>query len=111
MNQQESQRKVDLSTMRKVVSHSIAKAHLSSLKDRVLGHLLDAGMFTDAVQIAVEDTFMPNLMQMVTKQMEKTSQDRFILGEVMQSTVTSRIASHSQALDVEKRRIAAVDQA
>merc|ERR1719359_2708940 len=68
MQQQESQRKVDLSTMRKVVSHSIAKAHLGSLKDRVLGHLLDAGTFTDAVQIAVEDPFMPNLMQMVTKQ-------------------------------------------
>merc|ERR1712226_680240 len=42
IQQQSSQREQDLSMMRKVVSRSIAAIHLSSLKDRALGHLQDA---------------------------------------------------------------------
>merc|ERR1719392_503776 len=45
VQQQAAQREQDLSIMRKVVSRSIASAHLSSLKDRALAHLLDAGVF------------------------------------------------------------------
>merc|ERR1719262_1128883 len=54
MQQQAAQREQDLSMMRKVVSRSIASAHLSSLKDRALAHLLDAGIFADSMQGAVE---------------------------------------------------------
>merc|ERR1719359_2538705 len=38
--QQQAQREQDLSKMRKVVSRSVASAHLGSLKDRALKHLL-----------------------------------------------------------------------
>merc|ERR1712151_819138 len=57
LQQQSAQREQDLSMMRKVVSRSIASAHLSSLKDRALGHLSDAGVFADSVQLAVETRF------------------------------------------------------
>merc|ERR1719343_1919897 len=47
--QQAAQRELDLSTMRKVASRSIAAAHLASLKDRAMAHLLDSGCFADSV--------------------------------------------------------------
>merc|ERR1712125_133624 len=47
MQQQASQRDVDLSIMRKVASRSIASAYLGGLQDRALAHLLDAGVFTE----------------------------------------------------------------
>merc|ERR1719476_501605 len=53
MQQQAAQRQQDLNMMRKVVSCSIASEHLSSLKDRALAHLNDAGIFADSVQLAV----------------------------------------------------------
>merc|ERR1719316_1540882 len=58
MHQQAAQRQQDLSMMRKVVSRSIASAHLSSLKDRALAHLSDAGIFADSMQGAVESKFV-----------------------------------------------------
>merc|ERR1719162_750874 len=59
MQQQAAQREHDLSVMRKVVSRSIANSHLSSLKDRALAHLVDAGSFTDSVQVAVNSQVVP----------------------------------------------------
>merc|ERR1719296_194576 len=50
VQQQAVQREKDLSKMRKVVSRSVACAHLSSLKDRALNHLLDAGVFADSTE-------------------------------------------------------------
>jgi len=70
IKQQEAQREQSLSMMRKVISRSIASAHLSSLKDRTLSHLFDAGIFTDSMQLAVDQVFVPQLMQMVTQQMK-----------------------------------------
>merc|ERR1719482_1172302 len=59
MQQQAAQREVDLSIMRKVISRSIATSHLSSIKDRALAHLSDAGIFADSMQGAVESKFVP----------------------------------------------------
>merc|ERR1719296_439460 len=50
--QQAAQREQDLATMRKVASRSIAAAHLASIKDRTLRHLLDSGCFADSVELA-----------------------------------------------------------
>mmetsp|Transcript_30809 Transcript_30809/g.70130 ORF Transcript_30809/g.70130 Transcript_30809/m.70130 type:complete len:462 (-) Transcript_30809:113-1498(-) len=111
LQQQASQREQDLSIMRKVVSRSIAAAHLSSLKDRALAHLLDAGVFADAVQLAVDNHFMPQLLQMVTKQMDLSRGDRQIFGSVIQSTADQRLEKQERVLEVERRRIAAVDDA
>merc|ERR1719359_1691794 len=65
MQQASAQRQQDLSVMKKVISRSIATAHLSSLKERALAHLFDAGVFADSVQGAVESRFVPDLLNMV----------------------------------------------
>uniref|UniRef100_A0A7S1RFT0 Radial spoke protein 3 n=1 Tax=Alexandrium catenella TaxID=2925 RepID=A0A7S1RFT0_ALECA len=111
LQQQASQREQDLSIMRKVVSRSIAAAHLSSLKDRALAHLLDAGIFADAVQLAVDNHFMPQLLQLVTEQMDQSRADRQIFGGVIQSTAQQRLEKQERVLEVERRRIAAIDDA
>mmetsp|Transcript_94650 Transcript_94650/g.276720 ORF Transcript_94650/g.276720 Transcript_94650/m.276720 type:complete len:455 (+) Transcript_94650:110-1474(+) len=111
LQQQSSQREKDLSTMRKVVSRSIAAAHLGSLKDRALAHLLDAGIFADAVQLAVDNRFVPQLLQMVTQQMEQSRSDRQIFNGVVQSAAAQRLEMQEAKLEVERRRIAAVDDA
>merc|ERR1712232_1036295 len=91
LQQQAAQREQDLSMMKKVVSRSIASAHLSSLKARALGQLRDAGVFADSVQLTVDNSFMPQLMQMVSHQRQQVSRDRQLLGEVMQSAVEERV--------------------
>merc|ERR1719444_465104 len=111
MQQQASQRKQDLCIMRKVVSRSIARSHLSSLKDRALAHLLDAGSFADSVQLAVDSQVMPQLLQAVQSQMQQAVIDRQIVNEVLKSTVDQRLASHNKVLEVERRRIETIDQA
>jgi len=111
LQQQSAQREQDLSMMRKVVSRSIASAHLSSLKDRALGQLRDSGVFADSVQLSVNNNFMPSLMSMVNQQMQQASQNRQLLSEVMQSAVAERISKQNAVLEVEKRRLATIDEA
>merc|ERR1740127_366896 len=111
VQQQKTQREQDLTMMRKVLSRSIASAHLSSLKDRVLGHLADAGAFTDSMQLAVENKFLPQLLSMVTKQMEQMTKSRQLLGEAMESAVLGSHAAHGQTLETERRRLALIDDA
>jgi len=111
VQQQASQREADLSIMRKVVSRSLAAQHLSGLKDRMLSHLEDAGIFADAVSMAVDSQFMPNLMQMIAKQIEKTGKDRQVVDDVMKSAVADRMQQHGLVLDIERRRLAAIDDA
>jgi hypothetical protein len=111
VQQQKMQRERDLTMMQKVLSRSIASAHLSSLKDRVLGNLSDAGLFTDPIQLAVENLFMPQLLQMVTKQVDQMQTNRQLLGEVMESAVSERLQNHSTALETERRRLALLEEA
>jgi len=111
MNQQGAQREQDLSMMRKVVSRSIAAHHLSSLRDRALAHLQDAGVFTDSVQDSVDSRFLPQLLQAVSKHVEQTRRDRMLVNDVMASAVAQRLELHSQALDRERERLNAIDEA
>lgn len=111
MQQQAAQREQDLSVMRKVVSRSIAASHLSSLKDRALSHLLDAGCFADSVQIAVDNNFMPSLFASITQQMQEATRDRALVADTLQSTVSNRLAAHDKVLEVERRRRETIDQA
>lgn len=111
VQQQKTQREQDLTTMRKVLSRSIASAHMSSIKDRVLGHLSDAGVFTDPMQNAVEHKFLPQLLQMVQKQMEQMKQSQKLIGEAIESAVSDHLTSHGATLETERRRLALVDEA
>lgn len=111
IQQQESQRVQDLSAMRKVVSRAISTQHLLGLKDRVLMHLSDAGIFTDQTQLSVESTFLPELWQFVMDQMHQRSESQALVQDVLKSSVALRCEKHSQVLDVERRRLSAIDDA
>merc|ERR1719446_412937 len=83
MQQSAAQREQDLSVMKKVISRSIASAHLGSLKERALSHLFDAGVFADSMQGAVDSRFVPQLLKMVTSQMEQNRQDMQVTTTIM----------------------------
>merc|ERR1712039_480550 len=77
----------------------------------MLGQLRDSGVFADSVQLTVDNSFMPQLMQMVSHQRQQVSRDRQLLGEVMQSAVEERVEKQRKVLEVEKRRLATIDDA
>eukprot|EP00428_Durinskia_dybowskii_P024420 CAMPEP_0170250746 /NCGR_PEP_ID=MMETSP0116_2-20130129/25193_1 /TAXON_ID=400756 /ORGANISM="Durinskia baltica, Strain CSIRO CS-38" /LENGTH=404 /DNA_ID=CAMNT_0010501689 /DNA_START=106 /DNA_END=1317 /DNA_ORIENTATION=+ len=111
LQQQAAQREQDLSVMRKVVSRSVAAAHLSTLKERCLAHLLDAGCFQDSTQLAVETSFMPTLLQSVLTHKDQAVRDREVVGDMLNSVVSNRLQEHEKRLDVERRRLAEIEQA
>jgi len=111
MQQQVAQRDQDLSMMKKIISRSIAVSHLSSLKDRAFAHLNDAGVFADAVQGAVDSSFVPQLLQNVSKGMEQSSQDLKAASAIMRSAVSDKLATQKKALAKERKRLAAIDEA
>lgn len=111
MQQQSAQREVDLITMRKVCSRAIGNATLSSIKDRTLSCLFDAGLFTDPMELAVTGNFMPQLLAMVSSEMSGRHDDSKLINSVVQKSVSSSIDTHAKALEVEKRRIAVIDEA
>jgi len=111
VNQQAAQRERDLVTMQKVLSRKIAQQHLSGLQDIVLAQLKDAGVFADTDKMAVEGKFMANLFQMVSKQMQQSVAERKMADNVINSAVTDKLEQHSKVLDIERRRLAAIDEA
>jgi len=111
MQQQRARRQEELTTMRKVVSRSIAATHLSSLKERALAHLHDAGIFTEQVQLDVESTFVPNLFQMVSRQVQSQGKHQDILDDVLTATVKRSYQAHDGVLQKERERLQAVDDA
>lgn len=110
MQQQAAQRDQDVVSMKKVVSRSIASAHLFSLKGRALAHLEDAGGFYDNTQLAV-DAFMPQLMDMLTQQMQQSSGKQAILESNIGSSIREKVSLHKQKLDGERLRLKRLDDA
>lgn len=111
VQQQAAQRERDLATMRKVLSRNIASQHLEGLKDSMLLHLSDAGVFASSLSTAVESKFMPNLLKMVSKQVEQSFKERQIADSMANSVVTGKLENHNQVLEVERRRLAKIDEA
>jgi hypothetical protein len=111
VQQESAQKERDLITMRKVCSRALASSTLSSLKNRTLSHLHDAGIFEHPAKLAVANAFMPQLLEMVSAEMTGRAEQGKLMNEVMQKSVSSKIEAHSQALEVERRRIAAIDAA
>jgi len=111
MQQQSANREQDLSVMKKVISRTIATAHLSSLKERTLAHLFDAGVFYDTMSAAVETKFVPNLLQMVSSQMTQNREDLAVTRAAMKSTIAGKMESQKKALTAEKKRLEALDAA
>eukprot|EP00928_Gymnodinium_smaydae_P003968 TRINITY_DN11394_c1_g1_i3.p1 TRINITY_DN11394_c1_g1~~TRINITY_DN11394_c1_g1_i3.p1 ORF type:complete len:499 (+),score=178.65 TRINITY_DN11394_c1_g1_i3:101-1498(+) len=111
VEQQAAQREMDLSIMRKVVARSIATAHLSSVKDRVLSQLLDAGAFTEQTTLGVDAIFMPSLLQMVQAHMSAAHANHKIVQDVARTSVQDKLAKHEAKLAVERQRLRAIDDA
>eukprot|EP00434_Breviolum_minutum_P032912 symbB.v1.2.029112.t1/scaffold3083.1/size103308/12 len=109
--QQAAKREQDLCTMRKVLSRQVAVEHLQGLKDRMLLHLDDAGVFADVGSMAVETKFLPALYQMVTQQIKNTAQERVLADAMIGSTVAEKLDQHAKMLDIERRRLALIDEA
>mmetsp|Transcript_63637 Transcript_63637/g.151817 ORF Transcript_63637/g.151817 Transcript_63637/m.151817 type:complete len:463 (-) Transcript_63637:151-1539(-) len=111
MQQQRARRQEELTIMRKVVSRSIASAHLNSLKERALAHLADAGIFSETAQLAVESNFVPNLFQMVAQHVQSKGRYQEMLDGVLTSTVKHSYQAHDAVLKKEKDRLQAIDDA
>lgn len=111
VQQQAAQREQDLSVMKKVMARSIAASHLSSLRERALAHLLDAGVFADPVQGAVDGFFMPKLLQGITNHMEQNQRDRDASSAILKTAVSGKFESQLKALTAERRRLQAIDDA
>jgi hypothetical protein len=111
MHQAQAQRDQDISVMKKVISRSIAASHLSSLKDRALAHLLDAGVFANSIEGAVDSRFVPDLLKQVSSQMQTAAKDRQAVQAVLKSSIQSKLDKHSNVLKAERERKAAIDAA
>jgi radial spoke head protein 3 len=109
--QQAAQRERDLSIMRKVVARSVAAEHLSGLKDRMLLHLKDAGIFADATSTAVESAFLPTLLQTVAKKMQHGVHERQVVENILASALTARLERHREVIEAERARLQALDDA
>lgn len=111
MQQQAAQREQDISVMKKVISRSIASAHLSSLKDRALAHLSDAGIFADSMQGAVESKFVPQLLKEVSQQMKRNREDLAVTTTMMKKSISSKLDSQLKILNAEKTRLKTLEDA
>mmetsp|Transcript_20385 Transcript_20385/g.43476 ORF Transcript_20385/g.43476 Transcript_20385/m.43476 type:complete len:483 (-) Transcript_20385:359-1807(-) len=110
--QQAAQKQLDLMVMRKVVSKSVASAHLSSVMDQTLAHLFDAGIFADSVQLACDNKFMPDmLLKAIQVEVEQAAEDRNVFDDILQNTISSRLSAHEARLTTERERLAAIDSA
>jgi len=110
-NQQAARREQDLSMMRKVASRCFASLFLSSQKKRELATLLDAGVFQDHTQQTAESSFVPKLFDTVAQKVEELQNDRTVLTDVMQSTVSRCMEPHTAAVDKERARITMLEDA
>jgi len=111
MAQSSAQREQDLSVMKKVISRSVAAAHLMSLKDRALAHLTDAGVFASKTEGAVDTVFVPNLLKTVTGEMQQQLENRMVIESVMKSSMQAKLSTHQNVLAAERSRLAAIDAA
>eukprot|EP00929_Paragymnodinium_shiwhaense_P123958 TRINITY_DN985_c0_g1_i1.p1 TRINITY_DN985_c0_g1~~TRINITY_DN985_c0_g1_i1.p1 ORF type:complete len:478 (-),score=151.37 TRINITY_DN985_c0_g1_i1:161-1594(-) len=111
LQQQGAQRERDMCIMHKVVSRSVASAHLSSLRERALAHLLDAHVFSNAGVKAVQTVFMQELLQNVAEQATAGQSTHETVNQVARSALLSRRAAHENKLQIERQRLRAIEEA
>eukprot|EP00929_Paragymnodinium_shiwhaense_P123960 TRINITY_DN985_c0_g3_i1.p1 TRINITY_DN985_c0_g3~~TRINITY_DN985_c0_g3_i1.p1 ORF type:complete len:478 (-),score=175.73 TRINITY_DN985_c0_g3_i1:135-1568(-) len=111
LQQQSQQRERDLCIMKKVVCRGVASAHMSSLKERALAHLLDASVFSHSGSGVVENVIMQELIQSVCQQATSGSDSHQMVSQMAKARLTARRAAHQGKLDMEKERLRVVDEA
>merc|ERR1719428_2512709 len=111
MQQQRAQKEQDMSVMRKVISRNIAFDYLGGLKERAMKQLLDAGVFQDQTQVAVDGIFLPSLMCAVTAELKAHRRNQALVQEFSKATVDTRLTKHREVLSKERARIQAFEDA
>jgi hypothetical protein len=111
MQQQRAQKEQDLSIMRKVISRNIAFDYLGGLKEKAMKQLLDAGVFQDQIQVAVDGIFLPSLMSAVTAELQANRRNQALVADFSKATVETRLKKHNEVLSKERARIQAFEDA
>lgn len=111
MQQQRAQKEQDMSVMRKVISRNIAFDYLGGLKEKAMKQLLDAGVFQDTIQLAVDGIFLPSLMSAVTAELQANRRNQALVQEFSKATVDTRLTKHREVLSKERARIQAFEDA
>merc|ERR1719161_752479 len=111
MQQQRAQKEQDTSIMRKVMSRNLAFDYLGGLKEKAMKQLLDAGVFQDTIQVAVDGIFLPSLMSAVTAELQANRRNQALVQEFSKATVDTRLTKHREVLSKERARIQAFEDA
>jgi hypothetical protein len=111
MQQQRAQKEQDMSVMRKVMGRNMAFDYLGGLKERAMKQLLDAGVFQDTIQVAVDGIFLPNLMSAVTAELHASRRNQTLVKDFSKMAVDTRMNKHHEVLDKERARIQAFEDA
>merc|ERR1719161_2874031 len=111
MQQQRAQKEQDTSIMRKVMSRNLAFDYLGGLKEKAMKQLLDAGVFQDTIQVAVDGIFLPGLMSDVSAELEANRRNQALVQESAKKAVADRLSKHKEVLNAERERILAIENA
>jgi len=111
MQQQRAQKEQDMSVMRKVMSRNLAFDYLGGLKEKAMKQLLDAGVFQDTIQVAVDGIFLPGLMSDVSAELEANRRNQALVQESAKKAVADRLSKHKEVLNAERERILAIENA
>merc|ERR1719321_437574 len=98
MQQQRAQKQQDMSVMRKAISRNIAFDYLGGMKEKAMKQLLDAGVFQDTIQVAVDGIFLPNLMSAVTAELQANRRNQTLVRDFSKSTVDMRVDKYREVL-------------
>merc|ERR1719238_258943 len=102
MQQQRAQKEQDMSVMRKVMSRNLAFDYLGGLKEKAMKQLLDAGVFQDTIQVAVDGIFLPGLMSDVSAELEANRRNQALVQESAKKAVADRLSKHKEVLNAER---------
>jgi len=120
MQQQRAQKQQDMSVMRKAISRNIAFDYLGGLKEKAMKQLVDAGVFQDTIQVAIDGIFLPKLMSAVTSELaantanvtaelQAARRNQALVGEFSKSMVDTRLQKHKQVLDTKRAQILEIE--
>jgi len=105
MQQQIEAMRIEKETSEKIAARSFAQSYLADLVPSVFGLLSENGYFYDPVERAVENEFLPWLMESVDEQLRKSETSRQMLDAIIREVVRSRSEQFAQ-LEADETRVA-----
>mmetsp|Transcript_10760 Transcript_10760/g.23721 ORF Transcript_10760/g.23721 Transcript_10760/m.23721 type:complete len:460 (-) Transcript_10760:343-1722(-) len=96
---------------RKVMSRSMARSYLGGLPQRILEELEDSGLFSDPKELAVEQDFMPWLVDAVAKEVQESQEVQQAVEGVLASAIEDVQKPFVEALQMGAMRQEQVEHA